>query len=258
MSNRDVRIAKSPPVIAGDGDPLETNHEEPEANTHSVTSGNGETPVATEKKPGRRLKVWLGLGVLAVIGVAVGVPYYRYAHDHVTTDDAFIDGHVIAISPRVSGHVANVYVKDNQWVEKGTLLVALDPQDFDARLAAATAALHAAEAVRDAKKHGVDLTKATSSAGVDEAGSGVEAAKAAIATAQAAVTAAQNQLTEAQAQLPAAKAAFEQAESEVLAAEARHQREQATLGADPATRSATRRLGRKPQRCGSRTTRLLG
>ena len=54
-----------------------------------------------------------------------------------STDDAFIEGHVVPISPRVSGHVAKVLVNDNELVEAGQVLVELDPADFQTRVAAA-------------------------------------------------------------------------------------------------------------------------
>ena len=47
------------------------------------------------------------------------------------TDDAEIDGNVIAISARVPGHVTEVLVEDEQMVKKGDVLVKLDPKDFE-------------------------------------------------------------------------------------------------------------------------------
>ena len=116
-----------------------------------------------------------------------------------STDDAFIAGHVVPVSPRVAGHVAKVYVSDNQSVKKGDLLVELDPSDFEARLAAAEAALQAAKAGQRSRTFGADVTEITSSAGVDEASAAVDGAKAEVATARAAVVTAQSQ----QAQSPA-------------------------------------------------------
>lgn len=51
-----------------------------------------------------------------------------------TTDDAFVDGHVIQISPQVSARVAAVHVDDNARVEAGALLVELDPTMFQVAL----------------------------------------------------------------------------------------------------------------------------
>ena len=116
------------------------------------------------------------LGVAAVVGIGGGVAYYLYSLSYESTDDAFVDGHVVAVSPRVAGHVAKVYVTDNQWVNQGDLLAELDPRDFEARLAAAEAALAAARAGQKSRSIGADVTEITSTAGVDEASAAVEGA----------------------------------------------------------------------------------
>jgi membrane fusion protein (multidrug efflux system) len=174
------------------------------------------------KGPRRRILVLVAAG-LAVVGLAVGIPYYLYAISHESTDDAFIDGHIISISPRVSGHVARVYVADNQQVAAGDLLVELDPRDFQARLDAARAALDAAEAARRSRDIDVNLTSITSAAGLDEAKQSVTAAAAMVQNAQALAAAAKSQQGEAQAQVAFAKAALAQAQAETLAVEAKHQ-----------------------------------
>ena len=161
--------------------------------------------------------------MLAVVGLAVGIPYYLYAIAHESTDDAFIDGHIIAISPRVSGHVALVHVTDNQRVAAGDLLVELDPRDFQARLDAARAALDAAEAARRSRDIDVNLTSITSAAGLDEAEQAVKAAAAMVQNALALAAAAKSQQGEDQAQVAFAKAALEQAQAETLAMVAKYQ-----------------------------------
>ena len=149
------------------------------------------------------------LGVAAVVGIGGGVTYYLYSLSYESTDDAFIDGHVVAVSPRVAGHVAKVYVTDNQWVNQGDLLAELDPRDFEARLAAAEAALSAARAGQKSRSIGADVTEITSTAGVDEASAAVEGARAAVETARAAVATAKSQQAQAQAQLAAVQAGRE-------------------------------------------------
>jgi membrane fusion protein (multidrug efflux system) len=87
------------------------------------------------------LAVWLGLA-----GLVVGFVYVRHAMTHESTDDAFIEAHVVAISPKVASFVSRVHVDDNVPVATGALLVELDPRDFEARLAQAKANLAAAAA----------------------------------------------------------------------------------------------------------------
>ena len=175
-------------------------------------------------KPGRRPWAWALLGAAAVVGIGVGVYYYFYLLSYESTDDAFIDGHVVPVSARTAGHVAKVYVTDNQWVNQGDLLAELDPSDYDARLAASEAALAAARAGQKSRSIGTDVTKITSTAGVDEASAAVEGARAAVETARAAVATAKSQQAQAQAQLAAVHAGEKQAQADLLAAEARQQR----------------------------------
>jgi len=174
------------------------------------------------KMPRRRLLAMAAAG-LVVAGLAVGIPYYLHAISHESTDDAFIDGHIISISPRVAGHVAKVYVTDNQSVATGDLLVELDPRDFQARLDAARAALNAADAARQSRDIDVRLTAITSAAGLDEAKQAVAAAEAMVQNARALAAAARGQYGEAQAQVAFAKAALAQAQAETLSDAAKHQ-----------------------------------
>jgi membrane fusion protein (multidrug efflux system) len=183
-----------------------------------TTRGDG----IRRKGPRRRILALAAAG-LALAGVVVGIFYYLFAVSHESTDDAFIDGHIIAISPRVSGHVAGVHVTDNQKVEAGDLLVELDPRDFQARMDAARASLAADEAALRSRDIDVNLTSITSTAGLDEAKQAVTAARAMVQNARALAAAAKGQLGEARAQVDFARAALAQAQAETLAEEAKHQ-----------------------------------
>ncbi|MBF0512078.1 MAG: HlyD family secretion protein [Candidatus Omnitrophica bacterium] len=55
---------------------------------------------------------------------------YHYLFPQESTDDAFTEGHVIMVSPKVSGHIAKVYVNDNQFVHEGDLLLEIDERDY--------------------------------------------------------------------------------------------------------------------------------
>lgn len=175
-------------------------------------------------KAGPRLWIWALLGVAAVVGIGVGVSYYVYSLSYESTDDAFIEGHITPISSRVAGHVAQVHVTDNQWVNQGDLLAELDPRDFEARLAAAEAALSAARAGFSSRSIGVDVTEITSTAGLDEASAAVQGMEASVETARAAVATAKSQHAQAQAQLVAAQAGQKQAQADLQAVVAKQER----------------------------------
>ncbi|MDB6025927.1 MAG: hlyD fusE [Verrucomicrobiales bacterium] len=65
---------------------------------------------------------------------------------HETTDDAFLDAHVVTMAPKVAGIVSAVHIKQNQFVRKGEFLIEIDPKDFETRLQQKQAVAAAAEA----------------------------------------------------------------------------------------------------------------
>src|SRR5262245_40919963 len=82
---------------------------------------------------------------VAVAAVAAVVGYWAVAlRGTESTDDAFVEGHIAFLSPRVGGQVVEVLVEENQRVRAGDVLVRLDPADFETRVARARADLDAA------------------------------------------------------------------------------------------------------------------
>jgi membrane fusion protein (multidrug efflux system) len=74
------------------------------------------------------------------------VPWINTALSTVSTDDAYVNGHVTFVAPRVPGQVMKVLVDDNQRVKKGDLLVQLDKEAFQVQVALKRAAVRVAEA----------------------------------------------------------------------------------------------------------------
>jgi membrane fusion protein (multidrug efflux system) len=93
-------------------------------------------------RPRRRLLL-LGLGIVAVIGATA---VYLAHRGKESTDDAFIEAHVVTISPQISERVDRVLVKDNEVVKKGDLLVELDPLNEQVLYETAKANLASSEA----------------------------------------------------------------------------------------------------------------
>jgi membrane fusion protein, multidrug efflux system len=101
--------------------------------------------------------------VLAVLVVAGGHFAIRYVVHHIlytTTDDAFVDGHIVPISPRIKGQIVQVLVNDNQPVQKGDLLVTIDSCDYQATVSVYQAALQVAEAEAQKDKANISAAKA--------------------------------------------------------------------------------------------------
>jgi membrane fusion protein, multidrug efflux system len=101
--------------------------------------------------------------VLAVLVVGLVAAYYFIAvRPYESTDDAFIDGHAIQISPQVPGRVLKLFINDNQLVKKGDPLVQIDPRDYDAALAQAQANLAAAQSRLAESRQQVIVSRAKS------------------------------------------------------------------------------------------------
>jgi len=142
-----------------------------------------------------RLVLFSAIAVLLIIGVLL----WRYFSSYESTDDAQIDGHVNSVSARVSGHVIKLNVEDNQYVQQGTVLVEIDPTDYQVAVARARADYADAQAQAAAAGINVPLTNVSTS-------SQVAAAQAGVANAEAGVAAARQQFAVAQAQVVEADA----------------------------------------------------
>jgi membrane fusion protein (multidrug efflux system) len=104
---------------------------------------------------------------MVVIGTAVvfallyfGLGYLAESLTHETTDDAFLDAHIVALAPKVAGRVKQVLVKDNQTVKAGDLLVQIDPRDLAVQLEQKRSALDAARANLEVLKASLELRRA--------------------------------------------------------------------------------------------------
>ena len=116
----------------------------------TASSGTGVGPgVGPGSPPVRRRRRFSRIvfaAIVLVILILVSIPLYRSYASWESTDDAQIDGYIYPATPRVSGYVTRVTVDDNQYVEAGTVLVQLDPKDYEVALANAKAALSSATA----------------------------------------------------------------------------------------------------------------
>jgi membrane fusion protein (multidrug efflux system) len=206
---------KEPPVLIDEhGEPLQPAHVEPE----------------TRKRPLYRRPAFLIAAVIVLlVGGAVGIRYWLYARSHETTDDAFIDAHVTPVSPKVSGYVAKIHVQANQQVKKGDLLLEIDPRDYESRLDQAKAALAAGEARLKEAQTGVELTRASSRASVQQASGTVQQAQAGVEAQRVQAATERTRVTQANAAIEAAQANLQQAQAQVQAAQAELVRAQADV-----------------------------
>lgn len=138
--------------------------------------------------------------VAIVLAAAIGGFFlWRYLGTYESTDDAQVDAHLYPVSARIAGYVVKVNVEDNQFVEKGTVLVEIDPKDYQLAVQEAQANLASAEATAQSVDINVPITSTNASSQLKFASSGVENANAAIAAAESRVAAAHAQLQAAEA-----------------------------------------------------------
>ncbi len=119
---------------------------------HGAKSRNTDSDPAPRPSGGhpaaRKRRLLLGLlGVLILAAVLVfGIPAIRLALNTVSTDDAYVNGHVTFVAARVRGQVSRVLVDDNNRVHRGDLLVELDKEPYQNAVAVSRAAVDTAKA----------------------------------------------------------------------------------------------------------------
>src|SRR4051794_2070513 len=104
---------------------------------------------------GARRRLAVLLAVLLALAGAGGL-YWWLHRNEVSTDDAFVDGDVVAIAPQVSGRVAALHITDNQPLAQGELMIEIDPRDYEAAVARAEANLNAAKAQQQSAEADLD------------------------------------------------------------------------------------------------------
>ncbi|CAB3791503.1 HlyD family secretion protein [Pararobbsia alpina] len=194
----------------------------------------------------------IAIGIVIIAVGAAALYWFLIARFHESTDDAYVGGDVTVMAPKVNGFVADVLVRDNQFVKAGQVLIRLDARDYDARLAQAAAQLQSARAAveeirakqalqlatineqqAELRSAGAELTRssadqnryrelvkdeAVSNQVVERANADLEKARAAVDQSSAGVTAAKRQLGVFDAQIADAQAGVAKAEAELRVA----------------------------------------
>jgi membrane fusion protein (multidrug efflux system) len=101
---------------------------------------NPDIPGGKSKNKKKKVSIIIFIA-LALIGIISIYFYLRYKAVHITTDDAFIEGHIYTIAPKVRGTVKRIYVDDNQLVKKGDILLEIDPVDYEVMMNEASSVL---------------------------------------------------------------------------------------------------------------------
>jgi membrane fusion protein, multidrug efflux system len=175
--------------------PAEATHPEPVSKPLPSTERDFHTRPSRTSSPSFRI----GIAVAAIILLVVGFFVYRYITSYESTDDAQIDGHVNSVSARISGHVITLNVDDNQYVRAGTVLVEIDPADYQVAYDRAKADYEDAVAAAQAAGVNVPVTDVNTTSQVSASEADVNSARAGIQVARQQFEAAKAQLQEAEA-----------------------------------------------------------
>src|SRR5712671_8114980 len=164
---------------------MEQTTQSPPAQAEKPDTGTKPLP-ATERdfhrrpsrssSPGFRIAVVIAVIVLLVVGFFV----YRHLTSYESTDDAQVDGHINSISTRIAGHVIKLNVADNQYVEAGTVLVEIDPADYQLAYERAKADFESAQAAAAAAGVDVPITSVSTTSQVSSTEADVASARAGI------------------------------------------------------------------------------
>jgi membrane fusion protein (multidrug efflux system) len=158
--------------------------------TQTTPTDRDATPAAN----GNRRKFVLPILILiVVVGLGWAVKEYLYARVHESTDDAQVDGDMTPVLAKVGGYVQRITIDENEHVAGDSLLVQIDPSEYQARLAQAEADLAAARAAVSGPQ------------GEGQAQAAVQAASNQRASLEAQIGAAQANLTKANADLARAR-----------------------------------------------------
>jgi membrane fusion protein, multidrug efflux system len=222
----------------------------PTSEGRAAPAGQQAQPVAGAQKAENKKKRSLALPIIAALALSAGgwygYNYWTVGRFMISTDDAYIQGDIATISPKVTGYVAKVDVVANQHVKAGDVLATLDDGDYqialsqaeaqlsterlsleriDAQIAGAKASLAQAEAQKvalQAALHGAEINQVRASelqsksvgtaAALDSANIALDQARANLAGGDAAIASAQSNITLLQAQRREAEGTIRQLE----------------------------------------------
>jgi len=206
----------------------------------AAPTGNG----ATWTKLNSPWLVWPATAALAVL-LYFALSYLNGFLTHESTDDAFVEGHVVSIAPRISGQVLAVHVLDNQLVRSNDLLVEIDPADYAMTAAQKQSAADAQESSYKLALAGFELMRAkvtTAGAVAQESKADTAAAAATAARAKADFERSQElrkQNTISQQEFDSAQAAAQQAEANLNAAQQKAAADESKINEAKAQLNAT-------------------
>ncbi|MCK4278319.1 MAG: HlyD family secretion protein [Desulfurellaceae bacterium] len=103
----------------------------------------------------KRIPFLIAFLLVAAVGLICGLHYKK---THISTTDAYVQGHIHWISSRVNGMVKKVLVEENEWLKEGKLLVILDEEPFEIKVKEKEASLNLEKERLNEIKKEIDAT----------------------------------------------------------------------------------------------------
>ena len=129
--NGNGAIGTADPAARENSRPVETRTTFQHPDSDTGVKIPTDEPAANESAKKRRHRTLAAVAAL-IVAAAAGAYYFWFVVPFESTDDAFVEGHVIPMASQVSGRVAQLVVQDNQEVQRGDLILEIDPRDYEA------------------------------------------------------------------------------------------------------------------------------
>ena len=133
--------------------------DEPESPTGRAPTQSLDEP--RKRGPLQNPLVLAGIGVLVILALVGVLLWWLQARRWQSTDDAYVDGHIVHLAPQVAGLVLKVYVTDNARVRAGQPLVDIDPSTFSAQVQQANAQSAQVQAQIGQQRAQIDAARAS-------------------------------------------------------------------------------------------------
>jgi membrane fusion protein (multidrug efflux system) len=225
MLDRKTDTSKKPPenesAVRAERSPELEEGGRPELREETAAPAEKDRPAVPPRR--RRGTVrFIIVALLLIGGVYAGYSYWLANRDFEATDDAYVDGRAVTISPEVSGKVVSLDVTDNQFVRFGQPLIHIDDRQYVIDRDAAKGALAAAQAQLEGLKYAAEVAQKNFPAALQLAQAQLASAKAALVKAEADYKRQQSLPHQAttQQEVDAATSAYYQAQAAVALAEA--------------------------------------
>lgn len=201
-----------------------TKYAPPKSSDKEDKPSDAEEQMKNAGNPRRTLIIGLIVATVIVLVGIWGPHYYKYSSTHVGTDDAYVNGNLVTISPIISGTLSRLTVEEGDTVRKGQLIARLEDTGQLAALRQAQAAFAAAESLIPQAQANLAYEKQATAAGIQRAQAGIAAQQAKTLAAQQQATlggaTVRNQVLQAQSQVRVAAAQTAGAQAQVKTAQA--------------------------------------